>query len=135
LYLKDAYRHIPTALCHYLDDFLPIFKPSISNKMADAAVVWIKDLEKELLGLSSAGQDNQANNVSGIPGSGTRFFSNGGASKLDYLCLFAGMASPQMLHAEGTPRVNRIPTVLHPSGTAQPYIHQGLDKFFNDILE
>jgi len=37
--------------------------------MADAAVVWIEDLEK-VLGLSSTGQDNQANNVSGIPGSG-----------------------------------------------------------------
>jgi len=26
-------RHIPTALCHYLDNFLPIFKSSISKKM------------------------------------------------------------------------------------------------------
>ena len=31
-------RHIPTTLCHYLDNFLPIFKPSISKEMANAAV-------------------------------------------------------------------------------------------------
>jgi len=43
--------HLPTSLCHYLDDFLQIFKPNIPRHVANAAVIWIKNLGKDL-GLS-----------------------------------------------------------------------------------
>jgi len=44
-------RRIPGSLRHYLDDFLPIFKPSTSAYEANAAVNWIEDTAKAL-GLS-----------------------------------------------------------------------------------
>src|SRR5882672_6768489 len=44
-------RHIPAALHHYLDDFLPIFKPSMTVERANVAVTWIEALAEEL-GLS-----------------------------------------------------------------------------------
>ena len=37
-------RHIPAALHHYLDDFLPIFKPSLTVERANVAVTWIEAL-------------------------------------------------------------------------------------------
>src|SRR5882672_12645731 len=40
--------HIPAQLCHYLDDFLPIFRPSVPLKTASAAIGWIENLGKEL---------------------------------------------------------------------------------------
>src|SRR5882724_11251927 len=40
--------HLPTSLHHYLDDFLPIFKPNVPGQIANAAVTWIKDLGKSL---------------------------------------------------------------------------------------
>ena len=41
-------RHIPGRLRHYLDDFLPIFKPSTSTHEANAAISWIEDTAKAL---------------------------------------------------------------------------------------
>ena len=41
-------RHIPAALRHYLDDFLPIFKPSVSIERANAVVTWIEAQAKDL---------------------------------------------------------------------------------------
>jgi len=43
--------HIPAALRHYLDNFLPIFKPLVSSQHANMEIDWIEDLGKEL-GLS-----------------------------------------------------------------------------------
>ena len=40
-----------------------------------------------------------------------------------------------MLHAVGSPRASRISTVLHLNCTTWSYIHQGLDKIFNDVLK
>src|SRR5882724_2454378 len=40
--------HLPTSLHHYLDNFLPIFKPNIPVQIANAAVIWIEDLGKSL---------------------------------------------------------------------------------------
>jgi len=34
-------QHIPAALCHYLDNFLPVFKPTVSIQMANATIDWI----------------------------------------------------------------------------------------------
>ena len=42
---------IPASLRHYLDDFLPIFKPSMSTHEENAAIDWIEDTAK-MLGLS-----------------------------------------------------------------------------------
>ena len=42
---------IPAAIRHYLDDFLSIFKPSISGSMANTTIKWIESLGEEL-GLS-----------------------------------------------------------------------------------
>src|SRR5882672_357374 len=44
-------RRIPGSLRHYLDNFLPIFKPSTSSHEANVAVNWIEDTAKAL-GLS-----------------------------------------------------------------------------------
>ncbi|GLB45363.1 putative transposition, RNA-mediated [Lyophyllum shimeji] len=44
-------RHIPGALRHYLDDFLPIFPPSVPHATAQAALKWIQALGSQL-GLS-----------------------------------------------------------------------------------
>src|SRR5882672_6019657 len=41
-------NHIPAALHHYLDNFLPIFKPSMTIERANAAVIWIEALAEEL---------------------------------------------------------------------------------------
>jgi len=43
--------HIPTSLHHYLDNFLPIFKPEVPTHIANVAVAWIENLGKSL-GLS-----------------------------------------------------------------------------------
>ena len=43
--------HIPASLSHYLDNFLPIFKPSVSLLIVNVAIDCIEDLGKEL-GLS-----------------------------------------------------------------------------------
>src|SRR5882672_4986300 len=44
-------HHIPAQLRHYLNNFLPIFRPSVPSKTASVAIDWIEDLGKEL-GLS-----------------------------------------------------------------------------------
>ena len=44
-------HHLPTSIRHYLDDFLPIFKPNVPAHIACAAVTWIEDLGTSL-GLS-----------------------------------------------------------------------------------
>jgi len=44
-------RHLPASIRHYLDDFLPIFKPKVPAHIACAAVTWIEDLGTSL-GLS-----------------------------------------------------------------------------------
>ena len=41
-------RHIPAAIQHYLDDFLPIFHLSTPLHVADAAVTWIQELGAQL---------------------------------------------------------------------------------------
>src|SRR5882724_5379331 len=41
-------RHIPAALKHYLDNFLPIFWPSIGLHTANATVSWMQYLGKQL---------------------------------------------------------------------------------------
>ncbi len=41
-------RHIPAVIKHYLDDFLPIFRPSTPWHVADAAVTWIQELGTQL---------------------------------------------------------------------------------------
>src|SRR5882672_3003007 len=41
-------RHIPGRLRHYLDNFIPIFKPSMSTHEANVAISWIKDTAKAL---------------------------------------------------------------------------------------
>ena len=41
-------RHIPGELCHYLDDFLPIFHPNTPLPIANAAVAWCQSLGKRL---------------------------------------------------------------------------------------
>ena len=40
--------HMLTSLQHYLDDFLPIFKPSVSMQTSNIAIDWIESLGKEL---------------------------------------------------------------------------------------
>ena len=40
--------HIQASLHHYLDDFLPIFKPSTPPSIANAAIDWIEALGNEL---------------------------------------------------------------------------------------
>ena len=40
--------HIPAAIQHYLDDFLPIFHPSTPFHVADVAVTWIQELGAQL---------------------------------------------------------------------------------------
>jgi len=44
-------KHIPVRLWHYLDNFLPIFNPSVMAQVANSAINWIKDMAKDL-GLS-----------------------------------------------------------------------------------
>src|SRR5882672_11327023 len=44
-------KHILASLRHYLDDFLPTFKPSMSTHEANTAIDWIEDMAKKL-GLS-----------------------------------------------------------------------------------
>jgi len=44
-------KHIPARLRHYLDDFLPIFRPSMSLQTANAAIDWIENMAGAL-GLS-----------------------------------------------------------------------------------
>lgn len=44
-------RHIPANLRHYLDDFLPIFRPTVTVQEANAAIDWIEKLAVDL-GLS-----------------------------------------------------------------------------------
>ncbi|KAL7278212.1 hypothetical protein ACG7TL_008187 [Trametes sanguinea] len=41
-------RHIPATLRHYLEDFLPIFPPTISMSRANAAVEWVMGLGSQL---------------------------------------------------------------------------------------
>ena len=43
--------HLPASIRHYLDDFLPIFKPNVPTHVACTAVTWIENLGKSL-GLS-----------------------------------------------------------------------------------
>jgi len=40
--------HIPANLCHYLDDFLPIFKLSVLGHQANKVVNWVEELMGEL---------------------------------------------------------------------------------------
>ena len=44
-------KHIPARLRHYLDDFLPIFKPSTSTQEANTPIDWIEEMATKL-GLS-----------------------------------------------------------------------------------
>ena len=41
-------KHILARLRHYLDDFLPIFKPSMSTQEANAAIDWIEETATKL---------------------------------------------------------------------------------------
>jgi len=56
-------RHLPMSLCHYLDDFLPIFKPNIPGQIANAAVTWIKDLGKSLGLIFQLAKNNLPNHL------------------------------------------------------------------------
>src|SRR5882724_6736024 len=42
-------KHIPARLRHYLDDFLPIFKPSTSTQEVNTAIDWIEEMAKTLV--------------------------------------------------------------------------------------
>jgi len=51
-------HHIPRLIHHYLDNFLPIFRPSVPMHKASLVIYWIEDLGKELEPVLPAQEDN-----------------------------------------------------------------------------
>ena len=125
------------ALHHYLDDFLPVFKPSVSIQMANAAVDWIETLAEEL-GLSFQ-PEKKIWQTTCLEFLGLELDSSAmGAlpqEKMNFLQCYLLEWHTQLLLAEGHPRAGQFLAVFHSGSTTWLDIHQRFNKLLNDFLE